>query len=101
MFLEKMEKALAGGDDYLVGNTYTLADIAMTPYANRLHMLSMLELWCADKPNVLKWFDRMRSRPKYVAAVDQYLPEDLAADLRKNGTKSWPEVERILAAVRG
>ena len=101
MFLDKMEKALAGGDDYLVGNKYTLADIAMTPYLNRLYMLSMLENWCADKPNVLKWFDRMRARPKFIPAVDQYLPEDLANDLRKNGAKSWPEVEKILEGVKG
>lgn len=98
IFLDKMEKTLANGDNYLVGNIYTMADIAMTPYVNRLNMLSMLKEWCTNKPNVLKWFDRIRARPKFVAAVDQYLPEDLANDLRANGAKSWPEVKAILQA---
>ena len=97
MFLDKMEKALQASD-YLVGDEFTLADASMIPYVNRLHMLSMLERICAERPKVLEWFDRMRARPTFVAAVDQYLPEDLANDMRTNGDKSWAEVEKILTA---
>ena len=40
-----MEDALAGGDDWLVGNKFSIADIAMTPYVNRLAMMSMQGMW--------------------------------------------------------
>ena len=68
----------------------------MMPYVNRVHMLSMLEDWCRDKPKVLEWFDRMRSMPVWGPAVDAYLPEQLASDLRTNGAKSWPQAKAIL-----
>ena len=95
MVLNKMEKALID-NEYVAGDFYTLADVALTPYLNRLYMLSMLENWCQDKPNTLAWFNRMRSRSSFFPAIDKYLPEDLANDLKTNGAKSWPEVKRIL-----
>ena len=87
------------GSDYLAGDEFSLADVSMIPYVNRLYMLSMLEAWCENKPKVLDWFDRMRARPTYGPAVDKYLPEQLANDLRTNGARSWPEVRSILDKV--
>ncbi len=40
-YLKKMEEALDDGDDWLAGNSFSSADIAMTPYVNRLTMMSM------------------------------------------------------------
>lgn len=95
MAFSKMETELAG-KQYLAGNDFTLADVAMMPYVNRVFMLSMLEDWCRDKSQVLAWFDRMRARPTWGPAVDAYLPEHLANDLRTNGAKSWPQAKAIL-----
>ena len=95
MILDKMEKTLLERD-YLVGNQFSLADVGIIPYVNRLNMLSMLENWCANKPRVLKWFKRMRERPTFNPAIDKYLPSDLANDLRTNGSKNWPKVKSIL-----
>ena len=44
------------------------------------------------------WFKRMKSRRSFNPAIDEYLPESLANDLRTNGAKSWPEVEAVLKA---
>jgi glutathione S-transferase len=96
--LAEMEKALAGGAPFLTGETYSLADIGITPYVNRLHMFGMLEDWTKDRPGVRAWFDRIRARPSFKPAVDDWLPEQLWTDFSTNGAKAWPEVKRILEA---
>ena len=96
-YLHKMEDALADGSDWLVGNRFSIADIAMTPYVNRLAMMSMRGLWEGGRlPNVEQWFARIEARPNFKKCLIDWVPEDLANDLRENGAKSWPEVARIL-----
>jgi len=95
--LRDMDAALAKGP-WLAGDTFSLADIGVLPYVNRLNMLNMLEPWPGKGPRVLDWFARMRARPSFAPAIDEYLPESLANDLRTNGAKSWPEVEALLKA---
>ena len=96
-YLQKMEAALRGGNDWLVGNKFSIADIAMTPYVNRLAMMAMRGMWENGRlPHVEKWFARIEARPNFKKCLIDWIPEDLANDLRENGTKSWPEVANIL-----
>ncbi len=96
-YLHKMEHALSGGNDWLVGNKFSIADIAMTPYVNRLAMMSMRGMWESGRlPNVEKWFARIEARPSFKKCFIDWVPEDLTNDLRENGAKSWPEVAKIL-----
>lgn len=94
--LADIEKAL-GESDWLAGGSYSLADIGLTPYVNRLDMLNMLDEWSADRPRLRDWFDRIRARPNFEPAINKWLPDDLADDLRNNGARAWPEVKRMLA----
>lgn len=96
-YLHKMEDTLNGGDEWLVGNKFSIADIAMTPYVNRLAMMSMSGMWEGGRlPNVEKWFNRIKALPNFKACLIDWVPEDLTNDLRDNGAKSWPEVAKIL-----
>ena len=96
-YLHKMEDALAGGDDWLVGNKFSIADIAMTPYVNRLAMMSMRGMWERGRlPNVEKWFARIEALPNFQTNLIDWVPDHLKNDLRDNGAQSWPEVARIL-----
>ena len=96
-YLHKMEDALKDGDDWLVSNKFTIADIAMTPYVNRLAMMSMRGMWENGRlPNVEKWFARIEALPNFKKCLIDWVPEDLTNDLRENGAKSWPEVAKIL-----
>jgi len=50
--------------DYLVGNSFTIADIALFAYTHVAHEGGFdLE----DYPAVLSWIDRIRSRPAYTS----------------------------------
>ena len=96
-YLHKMEDALASGDDWLVGNKFSIADIAMTPYVNRLAMMSMRGMWENGRlPNVERWFARIESLPNFKNFLIECDPEFLTIVLLENGSIIWPEVARIL-----
>ena len=95
--LKDMDAVLAD-NEWLAGNTFSLADIAVIPYVNRLEMLNMLSPWPPERPRVMGWFERMKARPSFYPAIDEYLPESLANDMRTNGGNCWPEVEAMLTA---
>ena len=96
-YLFKMEDALKDGNDWLVGNRFSIADISLAPYVNRLAMMSMHGMWKNGRlPNVDGWFARMQALPNFQSCLIDWVPEDLKTDLRENGSRSWPEVARIL-----
>jgi len=80
-----------------VGNTFSVADVSLTPYVNRLAMLSMGGMWENGRlPNVDAWFQRIKGMPNFTASFIDWVPDHLTNDLRENGAKSWPEVAKIL-----
>ena len=95
-YLDKMEVAL-GRNDWLCGTQFTLADVAMAPYVNRLAALAMEPLWENGRlPGVKRWFDAIRKRPTFELAFEKWLPKELKAEMYSNGQKSWTEIERLL-----
>jgi glutathione S-transferase len=96
-YLQKMDDALRQ-HDWLAGDAFSLADVAMTPYVNRLDMLDMSEMWTRSRPRLADWFDRIKSRPRFKPSFLDWCPPDLTDDLSTFGRQSWPEVRRILAA---
>jgi glutathione S-transferase len=94
-YLGKMEKTLAH-QPWLAGQTFSLADIAVTPYVNRLDMLGMAEMWERTRPHVTDWFNRIKARPAFKPAFLDWCPPDLTADLLTFGRQSWPQVQKLL-----
>lgn len=95
-YMQKMEDALQDRQ-WLTGDTFSLADIAMAPYVNRLDMLGMAEMW-SKRPRLAGWFARLKARPSFHPAFLQWFPAPLVKDFATFGAQSWPEVRRILAA---
>lgn len=96
-YLRKMEDALQEGD-WLVGGRFSMADVAMTPYVNRLDALAMDGLWKNRRlPRVERWFERIKERPTFKPALLDWVPRELSDEMRENGQKSWPEIVRLLA----
>ncbi len=96
-YLHLMEDALSQSQ-WLAGDAFSIADIALTPYVNRLAMLSMHGLWQNGRlPKVDDWFARIQARPAFKPALIDWIPQGLANDLASNGARSWPDVQKMLA----
>jgi glutathione S-transferase len=96
-YLQKMEDSLAE-NKWIAGRTYSLADIGLVPYVNRLDMMSMSAMWTRSRPRVTDWFDRVKARPTFKPQLIDWVPVNLTEDLATFGERSWPEVDRILRA---
>lgn len=94
-YLQKMDDALADRE-WLAGPAFSLADVALAPYVNRLDMLGMSEMWTRARPRLAGWFERIKARPTFKPCFLDFCPPDLTRDLKTYGTQSWPEVKRIL-----
>jgi glutathione S-transferase len=69
--LDKMEEMLAEGapgSAWLMGQQYTLADIAATPFIARIAELAPDALSSSRCPRVVGWWGRMQRRPAFAAA---------------------------------
>mgnify|MGYP003994020883 FL=1 len=111
MLMEQIDAALAGtgpgkalaggGPDWLIGE-FSLADIAMSPYMERLYCLELDFLW-EDKPRVADWFARLRDRPAYKKAILEWFDWDITwTDLmHAEGAKVRDEARRITEEMRG
>jgi glutathione S-transferase len=82
LLVERIEKALAGGSDWLVDDTYTLADIDAFAMANSLPKL-LPDVANGEKaPRFTAWLERMRARPavrKALAASRTGKPDEAFA----------------------
>ncbi|MGD9921375.1 MAG: glutathione S-transferase family protein [Pseudorhodoplanes sp.] len=95
-YLHKMEESLKDRD-WLVGDAFSIADIALAPYVNRLDMMSMNPMWQDGRlPRVEDWFERVRSRPSFKPSFLDWIPDGLRNDLAANGARSWPQVRATL-----
>jgi glutathione S-transferase len=78
---DRIERALAATDKFfcelddrlcrskfVMGERYTLSDIALTPYINSsLHIIS--DLWFGKRKGISRWLEQIRERPNFHAAV--------------------------------
>ncbi len=96
-YLQKLEDAL-GNSKWLAGDGFSLADISLTPYVNRLDMLGMSEMWTRSRPRLAGWFERIKARPTFKPCLLDFCPPDLTHDLKTYGAQSWSEVRQILKA---
>jgi glutathione S-transferase len=83
--LERVEKALADGRDFLLGERYTIADIVLVPTVVRMEDLGLSHIW-ADLPKMRGWFERVQARPSFAIA---YMPgsrvDPASYDIRQGG----------------
>jgi glutathione S-transferase len=84
---QEMQDALAPGQDWLVGTGFSLGDINVIPFAARLHYLSLLDVWIADRPEVRAWWERAQSRPSFAAAIAKLLSPEQAEAMSSSGSR--------------
>ena len=95
-FLGDMEAALSDRP-WLADEVFSLADIGVIPYVNRLDMLQLSGMWTEARPRLTDWFGRVKGRASFLPAMFGFVPEPLAALMKEKGTEAWPRVRTILA----
>jgi glutathione S-transferase len=95
-YLDKMEAALQESE-WLAGSAFSIADVAMAPYLNRLAALAMDFTWQGCLPNVERWFNRIQQRETFQSAIRDWVPPALREEMHANGTRSAPDIRRLLA----
>jgi glutathione S-transferase len=94
-FLQKMDMQLAKGA-WLAGDSYSLADAETTPYVAMLDLLGF-QSWWRRMPRIEDWYERVKARPSFRAAITDIVPKEMHAEMAARGVKAWPEVEAIIA----
>ena len=93
--LDAIEKA-AQDAPYIAGQSWSLADAAATPYVWRLDKLKLARMW-EDRPGVGRWYDRIRARPSFKTAVEDWMtPADHERYAKE--PDPWPKVRELLKA---
>lgn len=95
--LANMDAALENGP-WLAGEEFSLADISLTPYVERLNRLGLSPMWEPHRPRVADWFARIRARPSFDRAYTAFEPEDYDDLLKDRDEGVWPRVEALLDA---
>jgi glutathione S-transferase len=81
---------------FIAGSAWSLADAAATPYVWRLDKLKLAGMW-DDRPGVAAWYARIRQRPSFKTAVEDWVTP--ADDARyADGPDPWPKVREMLEA---
>ena len=93
--LADMEKDLSSSK-WLAGADYSLADMAFTPYVNRLEQLQLSHMW-DKRPKVAAWFDATRARPSFKKAYDGFMAKPVLDVMLDKGKEATPKVKAILA----
>jgi glutathione S-transferase len=82
-----MDEALAGGDDWLSDNMFSLAEINLAPFVARLEYLQILDHWVAERPLVQNWWQRVKDRPCYQAEIATKLKQEEIDEMIESGAK--------------
>ena len=89
----EMEEALKRGP-WLAGKTFSLADISLIPYLERMDRLGLEGMW-GKRPKVSDWFARMKARPSF-KAISDYDPIMDYDDRVKGKVDHWTKVKAII-----
>ena len=94
-FFAALEARLTG-EDWLAGETFSLADAALLPYVLRVDHLALDGL-LEGRPGLSAWYKRVQDRRSYEIAVSAWLSEAVVADFRAAGSAVAAEVREVLA----
>jgi glutathione S-transferase len=96
--LDEMEAALSE-NRWLVGEDYSLADVAFTPYLARLEHLNILGM-VGQRKRVADWYARCKARPSFDEAIVKWENPDYLRLMQARGAEHWPEVEAIIGTLK-
>jgi glutathione S-transferase len=92
--LDDLEDALQE-QDWIAGGSYSLADVAFTPYVTRVAHLQ--QDWLFDsRPRVADWFERICARPSYETAMRKWFIDDFLTLMAGRGNENRSGVQAAI-----
>jgi glutathione S-transferase len=88
-----MEAAL-GQSPWLAGDSYSLADAALTPTLTQFDHLQFLGV-LDRRPRLTDWYVSVVARPNYLSAITDWLSESDVPLMKEKGLAAWPHVARL------
>lgn len=95
--LDQMDASLSQSE-WLVGGSYSLADVDFTPYLRRLDELGLWALVGNRYPHVARWFDAVRARPSFQTAIGDWETDEGRQREAAESAEARPALEAALAA---
>ncbi len=96
-WLTNMERDLTDGP-WMAGDTYSLAEVAYTPYVIRVHELNLTPM-LNRRPHIAEWYERIQARPNFGPGYGDWADEAYVTLMAEKGTEVWPRVREILKEV--
>lgn len=90
---DDMQAALEKSN-WLTGDDYALADVAVLAYVDRLERLGMSGMWETRTPKVGEWLAAAKQRPSYDRAMNKYISDEEALATKTAAEKHWPKVQQ-------
>jgi glutathione S-transferase len=97
--VREMDEALRD-HPWLAGDTYSLADVALTPYITRLDDMGMAGFWRGTFPRVDDWFDRIVARPSHRKTIRDQGDPKVFELLRENSRAEQDHIARLIVETR-
>ena len=96
-----MERALADGRPYIMGDQFTLAETNFAPFVKVLEMVRFLDFWLEPFPLTRAWWNRVASRPS-LKQLDDFPNSAISEDSAhaKAGRETETEFRKKLAEYR-
>jgi glutathione S-transferase len=94
-FFDDLEAAL-GESQWLAGDIFSLAEVGITPFINRMEMLQLSGLWEKTHPRLTEWWRRIKSRPFFEPMMYGFVPPELRKLMTDKGKEAWPRVQEIV-----
>lgn len=88
-------EAALGSQDWLAGDTFSLADMAYAPYATRLDHLQLSGMWQPES-RFAGWYARIREKPGYQTGLVDWFNDGYLELMTEKGAEAWHQVEDIL-----
>ena len=93
-----MEQALAQ-TKWLVGDEVSLADAGLASFFYRLEMLEIAHLWEDHFPQVSRWYQAIKARPSFKAAILDYVSDEDHAKYKRISAPLSGEVKALFAPI--
>ena len=61
---------------WLASDMFTLADIEITPYVERIDRLGLARMW-EGRPHLEDWFKRVKARPSFIGSLTTHRPTSM------------------------